>query len=484
MLTRTLALGCAVLLGIAGSTQGQAPQPTPAPGAKLELSSASDAAKSEFWLGLEDWQNFTFSSAQKHFDRASSLDPSFGLARALAAAAPSFTGGQIVTAELDRGIADAVRASTSEGVFALAWRENVSGRNAAAASLFRAAMDLMPNEPRVASEYVWSRGAAGDPKGALEAAKAARTKFPNSGAVALAVSYALLQSGDTAAAVAEAQRYTQVAPTQPASFATYGNFLSLQGRYDEAEAQYRRSMTFAPKHPDGGNDAVVALASMQVQRGKVAAARQTLTEALQRATTAQDSLSYFDVLGGASLYASDVPAAIKTFETTSRLSARASTGLGVFVPNVKLAFMNAAYGDRKSVSKYLAPIHALAPADSTQVEMWRAVSYAHAGQADSSLKYADKLAARASNNPFAGRVAHFARGQLYLTMRQCDKALPEFRQSDSTWVEVQAANADCEMQAGHREAALRYRDLVVNRRDVNLYDPAELRARLRMAQLR
>jgi tetratricopeptide (TPR) repeat protein len=485
MLARTLTLGCAVLLGIAQSTQGQAPQPNnPPPGAKLELSSASDAAKAEFWLGLDDWQNFTFSSAQKHFERAASLDPNFGLARAFAAAAPAINGLPVATAEFDRGLADAARASTAEGVLALAWREKAFGRNAAATSLFRAAMDLMPNEPRVASEYIWSLQSLSDMKAAAEAAKPARARFPNSGAVALASTYALLQSGDTAAAVAEAQRYTQVAPTQPASFATYGDFLRMQGRYDEAEAQYRRSLTFAPKHPDGGNDAVVGLASMLVQRGKVAAARQTLTEALQHATSAQDSLSYLDVLGGASLYASDVPAAINTFETGSHLSGRASTGLAVFVPNSKLALVNAAYGDRKSVSKHLAPIHAIAPGDSAQVEIWRGVAYAYAGQADSTFKYSDKLAARASNNPLMGRVAHFTRGQLYLTMRQCDKALDEFRQSDSTWVEVQAGNADCEMQAGHRAAALRYRDLVVNRRDVNLYDPGEIRARLRMSQLR
>ena len=484
MLARTLALGCAVLLGISGSTQGQAPQPNnPPAGAKLELSSASDAAKAEFWLGLDDWQNFTFSGAQKHFERAASLDPNFGLARAFAAAAPAINGAPVVTAEFDRGLADAARASTAEGVLALAWREKAFGRNAAATSLFRAAMELMPNEPRIASEYIWSV-ATTDGKAAAEAGKAARAKFPSSGAVALAGSYALLQSGDTAAAVAEAQRYTQVAPTQPASFATYGDFLRMQGRYDEAEAQYRRSVTFAPKHPDGGNDAVVGLASLLVQRGKVAAARQTLTEALQHATSAQDSLSYLDVLGGASLYASDVPAAINTFETGSHLSGRASTGLAVFVPNSKLALINAAYGDRKSVTKYLAPIHAIAPGDSAQVEIWRGVAYAYAGQADSTLKYADKLAARASNNPLMGRVAHFTRGQLYMTMRQCDKALGELRQSDSTWVEVQAANAECEMQAGHRDAAIRYRDLVVNRRDVNLYDPGEIRARLRMSQLR
>lgn len=484
MLTRTLALGCAVLLGIAGSTQGQVTQQnTPGPGGKLELSSASDAAKAEFWLGLEDWQNFTFSSGQKHFERATSLDPSFGLARAFAAAAPAINGLPVATAEFDRGLGDAARASTGEGVLALAWREKAFGRNAAATSLFRAAMDLMPNEPHIASEYIWSVATA-DGKAAAEAGKAARAKFPSSGAVALAVSYALLQSGDTAAALAEAQRYTQVAPTQPASFVTYGDFLRLQGRYDEAEAQYRRSLTFAPKHADGTNDGAVALASLLVQRGKVAAARQILSDAVQHSTTAADSLTYMDVLGGAALYASDVPDAINIYQTSAHFNGRGSNGLGTFVPTFKLALINAAFGDRKSVSKHLAPIHAIAPGDSTQVEMWRADAYAYAGQADSTFKYADKLAARASNNPVAGRVAHFVRGQLYLTMRQCDKALGEFRQSDSTWVEVQAGNADCEMQAGHRVAALHLRDVVLNRRDVNLYDPGEIRARLRMSQLR
>lgn len=483
MLTRTLALGCAVLLGIAGSTHGQATQQsTPAPGAKLELSSASDAAKAEFWLGFDDWQNFSYSSAKKHFERATSLDPSFGLARAFAAAAPAINGAPVTTAELDRGIGDAARASTAEGVLALAWREKAFGRSASATSLFRAAMDLMPNEHRIASEYIWSL-ATSDMKAALEAGKAARAKFPTSGPISPALSFALLQSGDTAAAVAETQRYIQLAPMQPASFVTYGDFLRLQGRYDEAEAQYRRSLTLAPKHADGTSDGAVALASLLVQRGKVAAARQTLSDALQHAASAEDSLLYSDVLGGASLHASDVPAAISAFETAGRLSGRASNGLAVFVPNFKLALTNAAFGDRKSVSKHLAPIHAIAPSDSTQVEIWRAVAYGYAGQADSASKYADKLAARAPNNAVAGRIAHFTRGQLHLTTRHCDKALEEFRQSDSTWVEVQAGKADCEMQAGNRVAALRLRD-AVNRRDVNLFDPGEIRAHLRMSQLR
>lgn len=464
--------------------RGQMPQPNaPAAGAKLELSSTSEPAKSEFWLGLDDWQNFTYSLAQKHFERALALDPNFGLARAFAAAAPAINGQPVVTAELDRGIVDAARASTAEGVLALAWREKAFGRNAAATSLFRAAMDLMPNEPRIASEYIWSLSNT-DMKAALEAAKAARAKFPSSGPISPAFAYVLEQNKDTVAAVAEAERYTQLAPTQPASFVVYGYYLVDQRRYDEAEAQFRRSLTLAPKHGDGGNDGVVALASLLVQRGKAPAARQVISDALQHTTSVVDSVTYNQILGGTSLYASDVAGAISNYETASRLASKANNGMMALFPNVQLALTNAAFGDRKSISRYLAPIHATAPGDSTQVEWWLADTYAYAGQADSALKYADKLAARGKDNPTVLRASHFMRGELYHTTRHCDKALEEFRQSDSTWVEVQAGTAECEMQAGHRDAALRYRDLVLNRRDINIYDPGEIHARLRMSQLR
>jgi tetratricopeptide (TPR) repeat protein len=469
---------------IAPVAAGQMTQPnTPAPGAKLELSSASDAAKSEFWLGLDDHQNFTYTSGRKHFERAVALDPNFGLARVFAAAPSVGDGSPAAIAELDRGVADAARASTAEGVLALAWREAAFRRTAAATTLFRTAMDLMPNEPRMVSEYIWMLSNT-DMKAALEAAKAGKAKFPNSGTISPALSFVLLQSGDTAAALAEAQRYTQVASTQPASFVVYGNLLVQQGRYDDAEAQFRHSLTFAPKHGDGGADGVVALASLLVQRGKIPAARQVVSDALQHTTSVVDSVTYLQMLAGASLYASDVAGAMNTYETASRLSGRANSGLMVFFPNAQLAITNAAFGDRKSISRYIAPIHASTADDSTQVEWWLATTYAYAGQADSALKYADKLAARGSNNPTVMRASHFMRGESYLTTRQCAKALDEFRHSDSTWVEVQAGKADCEMQAGHRAEALRYRDLVLNRRDINLYDPGEIRAHLRMSQLR
>ncbi|HEY0528247.1 MAG TPA: hypothetical protein VGD02_05425 [Gemmatimonadaceae bacterium] len=481
MLTRTLALGCAALLAIAGSTQGQAPRLNP-PSGKLEVSSASDQAKSEFWLGFDDWQNFTYSAAQKHFERAASLDPNFGLARAFAAAAPAINGAPVANAELDRGIADAARASTAEGLLALAWREKAFGRNAAASSLFRAAMDLMPNEPRIASEYVWSL-AATDMKAAAEAGKAARSKFQTAGVISPALAYVFTQVGDSAAGLAEAQRYTQLSPTQPVSFVTYGDYLQQLSRYDDAETQYRRSLAFAPKHGDGTSDGVVALASLLARRGKAAEARQVVADAFQRAPSIQDSLAYLNILGGASLYASDIPAAMSAFETASRLSGRTSKGMATFGPNIALALTNAAFGDRKSVSRYLSPIRAIEPGDSLAMAWAKADVYAYAGQSDSTFKYADMMVRSSPTDANVARAAHFMRGQVYLTNRQCAKALGEFRQSDSTLIEVQSGSADCEMQAGNRAAALRYRDLAL-RHDVNFYDAGEIRARMRMSQLR
>lgn len=87
-------------------------------------------------------------------------------------------------------------------------------------------------------------------------------------------------------------------------------------------------------------------------------------------------------------------------------------------------------------------------------------------------------------NPIAGQVAHFARGELYLQTHHCEKALDEFRQSDSTTVEIQQGVAECELQFGHREVGLRWRDRVLARWDVNLLDPGEIHARLRAVQLR
>ncbi|HZI40828.1 MAG TPA: hypothetical protein VFD67_03975 [Gemmatimonadaceae bacterium] len=480
----TLPLTGIALVAVALAANAQvSQQANPAAATTLQLTSASAAAKAEFWTALDDWQNFSWPNAQHRFEHALALDSSFGLARVFAANAAAMRGLPLDTVALQRGVMDAARASTAEGAIALAWREKALQHDKPTATLLHAAMDLLPNDPHLASEYVWTLAAV-DMKAALDSARAIRTRFPTFGPLSPALSYVLMQTGDTAAAMAEAQRYQQLAPGQPASFVYYGRLLQSLGKYADAEAEYRKSLSFAPRHAMTGYNGITALAEVQVLEGNATAARQTMTEAVQRATSGGDSVQYLQMLAGTQLLLGDQRAAVQSYDAISRVWPTLPDNPGFDLGALYVAAVNAIYGDRRSVAKHLATLHIITPTDTVPFEMSLANVYGYAGQADSTFKYADKLAARAPKNAIAGQVAHFTRGELYLQTRRCDKALEEFRQSDSTWVEIQQGIAECELQLGHRDVGLRWRDRVLARREVNLLDPGELHARMRAAELR
>lgn len=478
---RSAVIALFVLASSAGAQVSQ--QANAAPGATLEVTTASAAAKAEFWTGLDDWQNFGWTAAQGHFEKAFALDSSFGLARVFAANAAVMRGAALDARALDRGVVDAARASTAEGLLALAWREKANGHERLTATLIHAAMELMPNEPRLASEYVWSLSAV-DSNAALDSARAFRVRFPTFAPLSLALSSVLLRTGDTAGAMAEGQRYPQLAPTQPASYAFFGRLLQMQGRFSEAEAQYRHSLTLGRPHAVAPYNGATALADVLVLEGNAAAARQVMTDALGTATSGYDSVQYLQTRAGTELLLGDQRAALESYAAIGKVWPTLPNYRGIDIAPLYMAATNAIYGDRRSVPKYLVQLRVITPADTVPLEMSLANVYAYAGQADSTFKYAGKLAARASGNAIAGTVAHFTRGELYLQTHHCDKALDDFRQSDSTWVEVQEGIAECELQLGHRDVGIRWRDRVLARRDVNLLDPGEIHARLRAAQLR
>lgn len=481
---RSTNLSVIALVGFALSAEAQVNQQAkPAAPLKLEVTSKSAAARAEFWSGLDEWQSYSWEDAQHHFDRALALDSSFGLARAFKVNAAVMLGRPLDSAALDRAVAEAARASTAEGVLALAWREKALAHDKSAATLLHAAMQLLPDEPHLASEYVWSLASV-DTKAALDSARALRARFPDFAALTPALAYLLLDARDTAAALAEAQRYPQLAPSQPGSYVVYGRFLQMQGKYADAEKQYRQSLAFAPRHAIPSYNGISALAELQVLQGTVAGAHQTLADAVLHATSVQDSIQYLQMLAGTELLLGDQRMALQRYDEIGRLWPSLPGNPGFNVGPLYHALVDAVYGDRRSVPKYLATLRIITPADSVPFEFSLANVYAYAGPQDSAFKYADKLAARASHNPAAGQVAHFARGELYLQTHRCDKALPELRQSDTTTVEIQEGIAECELQLGHRAEGLRWRDRLLARRDINLTDPGELHARIRAAQLR
>ena len=472
---------CLLLHCVAAAAQVSEPANSARTGT-FHLSTAFSTAEAEFRAGLDAWQNFGYTEAQHHFERALALDSSFALARVFIAEAAVQRGFPLRSADIDRGVAEAAHATTEETVLALAWREKAAGRNRSAASLLHAAMELMPNEPRVATEYAWSLFAY-DMATALEAARAARARFPSFGPVSPLLTSLLLQTGDTAAALAEARGYTELESARPVSFVYYGRLLQLLGRLPEAEAQYRRSLVLALPQGEAPYDGYEALAEVLELQGKTEGARQVISEALRNARSTSDSIRYFQLLGGTQLFADDTAGALRSFAEVRRLWPTLGAEAGVDPSGLYSALVDAAFGDARSVPKYLADVRS-GLRDSVPFAFSLVGIYAYASQPESTFKYADRLAALGMSNQLAVPVSHFARGELYLKRHRCDKALEQFRQSDSTWIEVQAGIAECEMQSGRRDVALRWRDLALANRAVNLLDPGEIHARVRMRQLR
>ena len=451
--------------------------------ARLDPTTTSAAAKAEFLSGLDDWQNQSYTAGEQHFRRAIALDSTFGLAYVFAGAIPPRSLEALRSEELDRGVALAARASTAEGLLALAWREKAGNRFRRAAQLLHDAMELLPDEPRFASEYVWALIAADD-KSALDSVRAYRKRFPSFPPLCFPLSYLLTARGDSAEALAVAEEYTRLAPQLPASFAYYGRALQIRGRYADAEAQYRQALALAHAGPDYPFDARSSLAELYELQGRSADARTIAMQGIARAVDATDSALYMSVAAGTSILAGDQRRALSLLASAREKSQ--FTGNTASLPiDVLLAQAHALFGDRRAVPTYLARLPIINPIDSSNALVWRAVAYAYAGQLDSAMAYADHLIAGATpETQWRTTWAHVARGLAHREKRQCAQALEELRKSDSTLVDVQAALADCESQLGNRAAAVVWRDRVLARRELRLISPAQMYARARMKQMK
>ena len=466
----------------ASSTHGQTAPAISATAGRLVLSTQSPEARAEFWKGMEEWQSGTYTSATRHFRRASELDNNFALARLLSM-------GEVEVrkhpAERDRAVADAARQSTEEGLFALAWREKAMPDNVARTkAMLAAAMQLMPNEPSIAVEYLWSSsGDAKDAKPALDSARVWRARFPSYTPLWFPVSFLAMTVGDTAGALRAAEEFTRIAPRAPVAFGNYGSLLLQLGRYDDAEAQYRKGIGLPMTHPDYGWDPAGALAETYMIRGKYSDARAVATEALARATDAGDSATYMSELAGTYFATGDNRRGLQLLEQARAKSAIIGSLQNPVPLDYILAEANAIYGNAGAVGSYLAKIHPETPVDSAILVANYAFDYAYAGQLDSALVYSDRLA-KVTSVPWGAPWAHRARGVALVAAKQCARAQSELVQAaDTASPQVRLARAECELRSGNKTAALALRDRARTSLDFAIFGPSAVRERVRLAQM-
>jgi tetratricopeptide (TPR) repeat protein len=448
---------------------------------RLVLSTKSDDAKAEFGKGLEYWQTGAYTDGVKHFRRAYELDNGFALAHVFSMGEYD---ARLHSAELDRAVGDAARQSAQEGVAALFWREKAFGHWAEDKALLRAAMQMMPNEPFPAVEYLWASIADGtDPKQALDSARAFRARFPNYPALAFPVPFLAMAAKDTAGALRAAEELTRAAPNMGAGFGYYGALFQQLGRYDEAVAQFRKGIALAT-HPDYGWDPASALAEMYVLRGRYTDARVVATDAIAHARDASDSATYMAEVAATWFATGDNQRGMQLLEQARRKSATVGGVQNPTPLDYILAEASALTGDLSATRSYLSRVRPESSADSAVLYANYTADYAYAGQLDSALAYADRMAS-VKGVPWAANAVHHARAVALAAAKQCSRARTELAQApDTASLELLLTRADCELQLGNRALALALRDRAIASPEIVLYDPIYARQRVRLAQMK
>jgi tetratricopeptide (TPR) repeat protein len=253
----------------------------------LKLSTTSPAAAAEFRAGMSDFQNISAESALSHLKAAVDADPNFGLARVLYAGGGLLDPAQLNT-ELNRGVADAARATNNEIALAAAYREAALGHTDSASALFRAASKLMPGDELLAWQAAGGFGAP------LATTREFVMRHPNFLIGYNTLAYQAWAGGDRTAALAAAKRQAELLPTAPNPHDTYAEILQWNGNFAEAAAHYKQATTLSPKFPE----AYAGLAEVAALQGQYDQARTYLNQAITNSWTPQQKLGYMRQIVG------------------------------------------------------------------------------------------------------------------------------------------------------------------------------------------
>jgi len=254
----------------------------------LKLSTANAAAAAEFRAGMSDYGNISFESAAAHFKAAMTADPNFGLARVLYVGTTGELKPDQVNTELARGVADAARGSNNELILAAAYREATLGHTDASNALFRAAAQLMPNDPLLGFAATGGFGAP------LPAMRDFVTHHPQYPIGYNMLAYREFLGGDRAAGLAAAKRQVELLPNAPNPHDTYAEILQWNGNFTEAAAHYKQATTLSPRFPE----AFAGLAEVASLQGQYDQARSYLNQAIANSWTPAQKLAYMRQITG------------------------------------------------------------------------------------------------------------------------------------------------------------------------------------------
>jgi tetratricopeptide (TPR) repeat protein len=377
------------------AAQAQNDAPAPVRLVKLEGTTSSSAARAALEAGIQSADNIYFERAVREFDKAMAADSSLGLARVLRAGyAPGLTTAQREV-EMARGIAAAANAPAAELVTALAFRERFRGKATGSQALFRAASELMPEDARLA---FWASAAGGPNAQAVPALQAFTKKYPDFAPAYNALAYGLSDAGDSEGALTAVREYVRLAPREPNPYDSYAELLQRVGRYDEAAAQYQRTIQVDSAFVE----AYAGLAEARLLAGKRAEAAAAWRQAVAHTSDPEAKLGYMDQLATGELYAGNTKGAVAQFTDNARVAGQQGDKEGAALAHRRLAVIEGARGNRSAMDTHLRHAAEMDKAETPAQVAYTAVAKALAGDEDASQSAARRLSELALNSDDAG----------------------------------------------------------------------------------
>jgi len=437
----------------------------------LKLTTTNPTAASEFRAGVSDFQNISFESAAAHFKAAVAADPNFGLARVLYASTTPELNPNQQDVELNRGVADAARATNKELILAAAYREATLGHTDAANALFRAASQLMPADQLAA----WSAsGGFGAP---LATTRDFVTRHPTYPLGYNTLAYQAWLSGDRAAAIAAATRQIELLPTAPNPHDTYAEILQWNGQFAEAAAHYKQATTLSPRFPE----AYAGLAEVAALQGQYDQARAYLNQAIANAWTPQQKLGYMRQIVGTYIVEGAPPEAVtKSLEAAIAEAKAQGDGRTAAVLYSQLATVQANMGNANAAHQTLALAKAASANVPWNVHYYGSMAHglmkhwAPAGQELTALK------SQAASDPTVSKDLIAALEGYQLTQQgKAAEALPILMAADTTNVLVMNRIAEAHAALGHSAEAAAWNNKVNANYALNLGDFTNVNSRRR-----
>lgn len=487
-------LPVAVALCVSGSAASAQVAAGVAKPLRLEVTTTSTDARTAFTTGMESFANLFPSKGTAQLKRAVDLDPSFGLARVIyGTSAVGLTTAQRNT-EIDRGMADAVKATPGELLVAMAYREGFRQDAVGARAILLTAGTMLPDEPLIAYRRAVLLGGVpgGTQTDAVVALKAVAERFPDFAPTYNSLAYAQWASGARADAMATASTYMAKAPAIPNSHDTYAELLQWNGDFDGAVAHYKKAIEVDPTFLGAAH----GLAEVYVLQGKGDLARQTLVAALPVTTTPAERISIHNRIANSYVLEGNIPAAMAELATVIEEAGKAEQNGAVVTAHVALMNLEAAFGNPKTnvkaITAHIGHVVAVPPPPPDATPVNPAGRYngngtvlAMAGQSASARVYLDSLKQREQSNPSPAVTSqvHGLTGWVLYSEGKLPEALAEFRQANQQAPSIRSGIALTQFKLGNVAEARSIRDEIVNDRNFNLANGGNVMAR-RLLKLR